>query len=266
MSQREAAVKRSCRDISLQRGVTLIELLVVAATVILLLGVTIPIVRQIKVHNDDLINLNNLGASATDFTVWSLDNNGVAVNPGLPEHANGNRFYEEMAPGLDPIWQYRNLLVDWPSVLYFSGFKPSPHWQATSGPEGSQTWQDVRDAPESYRYALVGTRYRYPDPMWTDASIWTNPGSGPMSVEEYAAFYKRVRLDQVKTPSRKGLLVYEQSLDGDDSHVSVSFIDGHALRHARSIAALAAVHPLSSHENAGRVVYATLNGYEGVDF
>lgn len=248
------------------RGATLIELLVVASTIVVLLGLTIPVVRQLRVHHDNLANLNNLGATAKDFAAWALDHDGVSVNAGLPAEAGGNRFYEEIGPGIDPVWQYRNHMSDWPSILYFSGFEPSPHWQATSGPGGTQSWADLAEAPDIFRYVTVGSRYNYPDPMWTESFVWTDPGIGPLVTEEYAAFYKRVRMDQVAAPGRKGLLVYEQSLNDDDARVSLAFVDGHVSRHPRSDAAPMGVHPLSVSGSPGRVAFTTLSGFEGVDF
>ncbi|MGP1308976.1 MAG: pilus assembly FimT family protein [Phycisphaerales bacterium] len=256
---REAAGGARC-------GISLSELLVVAAMLVLLLGLAVPLFRGMRVRHDDLQNLTNLGASAKDFAIYAADHDGRSVNAGLPEQAAGNPWYEEMGPGIDPIWQYRNHHSGWPAALYYSGYAPAQHWQATIAPGGTESWEDLEGFTPFVRYVQPGTLYRYPDPMWTEAFIWTNPGSGQMTVAEYSSFYKRVRLDEVDAPARKGLLVYEESLNDDQTLVSVAFVDGHAKRHRWFEGAPTGVRPLSNSQTPGKPVYATLHGHEGIDF
>jgi prepilin-type N-terminal cleavage/methylation domain-containing protein/prepilin-type processing-associated H-X9-DG protein len=162
-------------------GFTLIELLVVIAIIAVLIGVLLPVLGQARLSAKATACLSNVRTLQVASMLYSNDNRGALVEPGLDEGA---------LPDAPIAWI--NTLKDYydiPSVLRAPG-DDSPHWSEQDGGDGVPiTGTTNRYRRTSYGLNSYVTRFM---------PIELGPGDTPATVE--TKFFNR--LERIPAPSK----------------------------------------------------------------
>ena len=245
---------------------TLIESLVCVFVVALLSGVLLMSLRAVRTDMTYTKDLMNMGLTSKDFYAYASDHSGQLPNAGLPSEAEAAPwFYLRPSSELYRATRYLSHDSFWPLVLYNWSGKTHHHWHASSGPAWSAghrpyEWEDV----EPRLRAWMPSAFEYGLTMITAPELWSVDAPGVSGFLELVPHYRANGLEQVASPSAKGLLLCRSGARSL-THWLAAFADGHVEEKQISAFREAAMYPLGEPRPPGVPVHTTKDGVRGRD-
>lgn len=251
-----------------RRGVSIIEVLVVVALISILTAIAIPVLRAARISSKDAEDLSNLSQTMKDFGAYAAANRDRIVNAGLPGSPDSAWFYgttnPEHARGF-----YLSQSTCWNRVLARWAGHFERHWHSAHEQflidYGNGDVVDPRQSNPEFPHLSLDTAYKMPTVMLTRADAWTNPPLRIPLDQFDREYFKVLAFGEVKHPASKGLLIHALR-PGQPKLYHIALADGSVRMHDLNTGRPTAIPPWPGPMTPGKPVYATLHGYEGIDF
>lgn len=246
------------------RGMTLVETLVATAIVAILLALVLAGLSRSRIPRDDLVELNNLRQTMTDFFQWGNDHDDACLTAGLPGSPGSEWWYGHLPPSMG-VSQYRSQIFDWPRVMYQWMGEAREHWHSAAGVDTLDGQVDPARWEGDPRYWALPSHYRYTETLLSAAQIWRQEAP-PLPGGAYGAYFRVVKWSDIARPSSKGVLV-NRGREEEPKRWHVAFADGSCSLQDPARAKPAAPHPTAvNRDRLGLAVACTREGYLGSDF
>lgn len=220
---------------SRDRGLTLLEVLVVLSILGVLIGITVPAIRQARAAAAVTASLSNLRENVGSLHRWAAAHDDKV--PRAPEFNEGfsgepvplYMFRSPPADGFIHDWGSPGFMTDyfgqertWHLTLYITGEEPTEAWWKPGVPR--EDWRIAFQARPFISSYLLSLAYLAGPEHWV-------PGA---ESDQSATMWRDVRLTETDHPSRKALLhdaVFISSgrddADPPSGTAQVGFADGH---------------------------------------
>jgi len=236
------------------------ELLVTIGVVVVVVGIAIPVIRNVALRRHDVKNLTSLRSTHQQFREYANDHDDVFVNAGPPRRPGYPAVIDYGEPNGFELISYLGQSVWWPMVLATSTREGFPTWHSTHWPPPDDASPQLRGAYPGARY-IAESGFAYSPACITAPAMWRD---GVDHNGELFPFFRRVRWSETAYAASKGLLFDSVSPTGAHGRATrlVVFVDGSA--RSADVAHHAPNEPGASRR--GPPVLWTPNGILGRDF